>query len=238
MQTYLTIKECISKNIIALSERQVKRRVQQILKNFDDNRAIYQVRKGIKTIVLMIEYATTICRNRKPKTKKNTTNEVEKSYINNLLKTEITINFKDEFNSEGINNIIRFYKSKFPTIYVIEGKNRYDKHVHIAVCEEIEDAKKLIRKSLVINDIDINKTNIEISQIISTSKILDYLQKSNYYGAFLMFKNCNYSLPSIEYLQCCQNYINANPNTTTYLSPYRKDYFITDVLKNASKDKL
>lgn len=238
MQKYLTIKECINEKIIVLSERQIKRRVQQVLNKFDDNRAIYQLRKGIKTIVLMLDYATTICRNRKPKTKKATTNGVEQSYINNLLKTEITINFIDEFNIEGINNIVRFYKSRFPTVYVIEGENRYDKHVHIAVCEDMENAKRLIRKSLVINDIDIKRTNIEISQIISSSKILDYLQKGNYYGAYLMFKNCNYSLPSIDYLQRCQNYINDNPDNTTYLSPYRKDYFITDVLKNASKDKL
>lgn len=235
METYLSINECINQNIIALSERQIKRRVKEILNNSDDNRVIYQLRKGIKTIVLMVEYATTIFRNRKPKRKTTTTNEVEQTYINHLLKTEITIKFNEEFNEEGINNIVRFYNSKFPAVYVIEGESRYDKHLHIAVCEDLEDAKRLILKSLVINDIDIKKSDIKISQIISTSKILNYLQKSTYYGAYLRFKNCNYTLPSIEYLQRCQNYIKANQNKTTYLSPYRKDHFISNVLENACR---
>lgn len=230
METYLSINECINQNIIALSERQIKRRVKEILNNSDDNRVIYCLRKGIKTIVLMVEYATTIFRNRKPKRKKTTTNEAEQTYINHLLKTEITIKFNEEFNEEGINNIVRFYNSKFPAVYVIEGESRYDKHVHIAVCEDIEDAKRLILKSLVINDIDIKKSDIKISQIASTSKILDYFQKGNYYGAYLRFKNCNYTLPSIEYLQRCQDYNKLYPNKTSILSPYGKNHFTYEVL--------
>src|SRR5690606_5725798 len=133
------------------------------------NRVIDQIRQGIKTIVLMVEYATTICRNRKTKTKKTTINENEQTYINNLLKTEITINVNDEDNDEGINNIVRFYESNFTAVYVSEGENRKKKHLHLAVSENIGHAKLLICKSHATNGINLESTDIKISQIASTS---------------------------------------------------------------------
>lgn len=64
---YLTIKECIDQNIIALSDRQIKRKIKNILNDVTDNRVIYIFKNGIKTIVLDFDYAKEIKRNRKPK---------------------------------------------------------------------------------------------------------------------------------------------------------------------------
>lgn len=231
MDNYLTINDCIKQNIIELSSRQIKRRTQQILNDVNDSRVIYQVRKGIKTIVIMLDYAITICRNRKPKTLKATTNDIETNYNNGLIKTEITIHFNQELNVEGIRNIVRFYKSLFPVAYVSEGIDRNKQHLHMTVTESIEDAKKLICQSLEINDIKLKDVNVKISPIISSSKIIKYLKKFELYGTFLMFKNFSFSLLTTQYLNRCDSYIELNSNKKSIISPYGKDYFITEVFK-------
>lgn len=235
MATYLSINECISNNIIELSNRQIKRRIDNILNDINDNRVIYQFRKGIKTIVLKLEYALTVNRNRKPKILQTSTNEIESIYTNNLIKTEITIAFNEEFDSERLKCIVDFYKSNSPVVYTNEGKNKNKQHLHIAVGESIDDAKNLICKSLEINGVNLKNTDIKISQIISASKIIHYLNKFSWYGTYLGFKNFSTYLLSNEYLHRCDAYIQANRIKKGIISPYGKKTFTNKVFKHKTK---
>lgn len=57
VKNYLTINECINRKIIELSSKQLKRRIKSILNDATDNRVIYSLKNGIKTIVLAFDYA-------------------------------------------------------------------------------------------------------------------------------------------------------------------------------------
>lgn len=235
METYLSIKDCISNNIIKLGDRQIKRRIKNILDDLNDNRVMYEFRNGIKTIVLKLEYALTVSRNRKPKIAQTSINEIENIYNNNLIKTEITVHFNEEFDFGGIKCIVDYYESKYPVVYINEGKNKNKQHLHIAVGESIDDAKDLICKSLEINGINLKNTDIKISQIISASKIIHYLNKFSWYGTYLGFKNFNTYLLSNEYLNRCDAYIQANRIKKGIISPYGKKTFTNKVFKHKAK---
>ena len=234
MATYLSINECISNNIIELSNRQIKRRIDNILNDINDNRVIYQFRKGIKTIVLKLEYALTVNRNRKPKIVQTSTNEIESIYTNNLIKTEITIAFNEEFDSERLKCIVEFYKSDFPIFYQTEGRTKNKKHLHLGVSESIEGAKTLICESLKTNGIELVNTNIKISQIANIKAYEEYLHK---FGN-INFKNFSYTKLSEEYKQHCYKYNFENQQSTGLISNFGKDYFenrVFDYKKKLSK---
>lgn len=221
LKNYLTINECINRKIIELSSKQLKRRIKSILNDATDNRVIYSLKNGIKTIVLAFDYAREIKRNRKAKKKIFTNDNVVIDFNNSLIKTEITIVFNEEFDSQRLKCIVDYYDSDFPIFYQTEGTTKDKKHLHLGVCEDIENAKLLICESLQTNGIELVNTNVKISQIANIEAYEEYLEK---YGS-LSFKNFNYTMLSKEYLQHCYNHNFENQIMMGLVSDFGKDYF-------------
>ncbi|MGG5578042.1 hypothetical protein ACPDHL_11975 [Myroides sp. C15-4] len=216
---YYTLKQCKELNLIPLSIVQIRRRIKEVLYAPSDKRAVYQKINGKITILLEKQYAKSIQRIRKKHSKQDITV--------GLIKTEITIHFAMEFNNQSLASLVSFYPSKHPLIYVIEGKNS-KKHLHMGVCEDINQAKELVMTMLDAYYIPLMDTDVKISPMIDLKKFSNYVEKYdilNYHN----FTNMDFT---IDYKTQCELYLKNNPSRKSLISPYKKKHFTNEVFKH------
>lgn len=216
---YYTLKQCKKLNLIPLSIVQIRRRIKEILYTPNDKRAVYQKINGKITILLEKEYAKSIQRIRKKHSKQDITAS--------LIKTEITIHFAMEFNNQSLVSLVSFYPSKHPIIYVIEGKNS-KKHLHMGVCEDINQAKELVVVMLKSYHISLLDADIKIAQILDINKFHNYMEKYS----TLHYRNLINSDFTLDYKNCCNLYFKNYPSKQSLISAYNKKHFTNEVFKH------